>query len=273
MKKLYIYILLILPLVAFSQDGGVGVGTNGSVKSSAILDIGNTDNKGVLFPQVELLDDLSDLNYPIANPIDGMIIYNIGNAQFHGYYYWDANQWKLMGDSFNVVTDSVYRITTPITSFLSGKSIGSYQYLDSGWTEFSNNITGFSGTSAGVFTVPEGSYLVHVNANISVPLASSTAGVIPGLHLMKLRARLSDGVSTVFGRTTGDNGILRSGVRAYSTNFDFSFTANSTKTMLLSLTMDAGGTYSNGVGGTSPNDGSITISDITIHFQRIIATP
>ena len=262
-----------LPILIFSQNGGVGIGTNGTVNSSAILDIGNVDNKGVLFPQVELLDDLSDDTYPIDSPIDGMIVYNIGNAQFHGYYYWDANQWKLMGDSFNVVTDSVYRVTTATPSFLSGKAIGSYQDVNTNWAEFSNNITGLSGTSAGVFTVPEGSYLVHVNANISVPLASSTAGVIPGLHLMKLRAKLYDGSSTVYGMTTADNGILRSGVHAYSTNFDFSFTLDSAQTMLLALTMDTGGTYSNGVGGTTPNDGSITITDITIHFQRIISTP
>lgn len=274
MNKIYAYILFIFPLLVLAQNGGVGIGTNGIVDDSAILHVGNVDKKGVLFPQVELLDDLSNTNYPIENPVNGMIIYNIGKAQFHGYYYWDNNQWKLMGDSSNVVTDSVFRITTPITSFLASNPIGTYSDVNSNtWEQFSNNISGLSGTSNGVFTLPPGSYLIHINANISIPDLSTSAGIYNDLHLVKLSAKLYDGASNTFGSTRVDNGVLRSGVHQYSTNFDIEFTIDSLKTMQLALSMADGGSYSNGVGGAAPNNGNITINNISIHFQRVIATP
>lgn len=283
MKKVINYIVLLLPIIIYSQNGGVSIGTNGAAHPSAILEIGNQENKGVLFPKVELLDNLSDYTTPILNPVNGMVVYNIGNAQIHGYYFGDNNQWKLMGDSYNVVADAVCRMTTPLTSFLANKPIGTIVSYYNGaspstWSQFSNNISGFSSTVNGNFTVPAGSYLVHVNANISIPDLSPTNGIYNDLHLIKLKAALiSDVISpvipVVYGEETADNGVLRSTVHNYNTNFDFSFTLDSPKVMKIALVMDSGGTYSNGIGGIIANNGGITINNISIHFQRIIAMP
>lgn len=289
MRKIFFYIAILFPVLLFSQNGGVSIGTNGTVHSSAILEIGNLDNKGVLFPKIELLDNLSDTTSPIANPVNGMIVYNIGNAQIHGYYFWDHYQWKLMGDSYNVVTDAVWRSTTPISSFLTLENavntttvLGSYKSVDSNtWFELSNNIPGFVGETNGKFLVPMGSYLVHVNANITIPNLNSTGGIYNDVHLMKLRALLRSDTLTLpapttydlYGKITGDNGVMRATEKTYNTNFDFSFTLDSPKLMSLAMLIDSGGTYSNGVGGNAPNDGSFTINTISIHFQRIIAAP
>ena len=120
--------------------------------------------------------------------------------------------------------------------------------------------------------------MVHVNANISIPDLSPTNGIYNDLHLIKLKAALiSDVISpvipVVYGEETADNGVLRSTVHNYNTNFDFSFTLDSPKVMKIALVMDSGGTYSNGIGGIIANNGGITINNISIHFQRIIAMP
>lgn len=273
MKNLIKTIFLFIPLAFLAQNGGVNIGSGNTNHPSAILQVENTNNKGVLFPQVELLDKLSNTSEPIANPINGMVVYNIGNAQLHGYYFWDQDTWKLITDSNNAITDAVYRMTVP-TSYLGGKAINNFQDVNSNWAVFSNNVVGITGTPSGDFTLPAGNYLVNINANIDISILKNTSGVAGSdLHLIKLQAKLYNGASTIYGTVNGDNGTMKTTNHKYNTNFDFIFRLDNPATMRLALATENGGTYSNGVGGNAPNNGNITINNISIHFQRSTNKP
>jgi Chaperone of endosialidase len=105
--------ILLLSAIWFIQSGqsqNVGIGT-GSPNASAILHL-NSNNKGVLFPQVSI-DSLKDIT-SIGAPANGLIVYNttepgVRNDMQRGYYYYNtlANSWVKIADNFN---DNVWRI-------------------------------------------------------------------------------------------------------------------------------------------------------------------
>lgn len=90
--KTYIYIVCMM-LFGMYANAQVGINTN-TPNTSSVIDI-NSSNKGVLFPQYDLVV-LNSTSTPVANPADGLIIYNSGGASTFpkGYYVWIRNQWQ-----------------------------------------------------------------------------------------------------------------------------------------------------------------------------------
>jgi hypothetical protein len=70
-----------------SVKAQIGIGTN-FPSTSAELDIYST-SKGILAPRVSLSAYLSNPN-PVINPAVGIILFNIGTNQTHGFYYWSG---------------------------------------------------------------------------------------------------------------------------------------------------------------------------------------
>ncbi|HTB32022.1 MAG TPA: hypothetical protein VK808_08360, partial [Bacteroidia bacterium] len=95
---------------AFGQN--VGINTAGSLPSiNAILDLntGNSNNVGLIIPNVTLAASLTSFNPPMANgftPGDkGMIVYNSSAAnQPIGVYYWNGANWVSLGGAAATVT-------------------------------------------------------------------------------------------------------------------------------------------------------------------------
>lgn len=95
MKKIITYILVILPLLTFSQ---VGIGTT-TPDSSSLLDITDT-TKGFLVPRMTLLQ-----RNAIVAPATGLLIYQTNSSP--GFYYFNgtiwttftSSNWSLIGNS------------------------------------------------------------------------------------------------------------------------------------------------------------------------------
>ncbi len=65
-------------------------------------------NNGVLISQVTLTNNLASAS-PVNNPAAGLLIYNSGNNQPKGFYYWTGSAWQLLGNGTPLAA------TAPIT--------------------------------------------------------------------------------------------------------------------------------------------------------------
>jgi microcystin-dependent protein len=90
---------LLLVLVATFSYAQVAVNTDGSsADASAMLDVKSTD-KGVLVPRIQL-DDKSTAA-PVANPTEGLLVYNETGTEAKGYWYWSGTEWVQIQTSGN----------------------------------------------------------------------------------------------------------------------------------------------------------------------------
>ena len=71
----------------------IGIQTN-TPDASAVLDIVSTD-KGLLIPRVSLTTNLSNSS-PVTSPATGLLVFNSGNNQEHGFYYWTGSTWAML---------------------------------------------------------------------------------------------------------------------------------------------------------------------------------
>lgn len=80
-------------LSSIQTKAQVGINTS-TPNPSSVLDI-NSTNKGVLLPQYDL-SILNSTSTPVANPVDGLIIYNKGGLSTYlkGYYIWIRDRWE-----------------------------------------------------------------------------------------------------------------------------------------------------------------------------------
>ncbi|UKB84785.1 hypothetical protein LF887_03875 [Chryseobacterium sp. MEBOG06] len=161
--KTYMYIVCITAIL-FGASIKAQVGINTSTPNpSSVLDI-NSSNRGVLFPQFDLVV-LNSTSTPVANPADGLIIYNKGGASTYtkGYYVWIRNQWQR-----TILSGSEPQIMSLIIN--SGILIptGSTNNTLTSFTVTSNKITGASlGTDTSTITLPAGTYIVRYSVDSS----------------------------------------------------------------------------------------------------------
>ncbi|RFS16202.1 phage tail protein [Emticicia sp. C21] len=101
-------------------------------------------NNGVLIPQLTLTASLASAS-PVTNPAEGLLIYNVGNNQAKGFYYWAGDNWEYIGT-----------ITTPTAS--APISIAS------------NNIKLNSGTEAGQLLTWDGNNWINTSPKPAVSL-------------------------------------------------------------------------------------------------------
>ncbi|GAB3523778.1 hypothetical protein GCM10027442_50570 [Emticicia fontis] len=97
----------------------------------------NSTNNGVIVPQITLTASLASAS-PVTNPAVGLLIYNTGNNQAKGFYYWTGTAWQYLA------TTIPFSATTPIS--LS-----------------SNNIQLNAGTGAGQLLTWNGNNWVNTN--------------------------------------------------------------------------------------------------------------
>ena len=85
MKNYFYIVCLFTILLAIPVNAQVGINTS-TPSASSVLDI-TSSNKGGLFPQYDITV-LNSTATPIANPADGLMIYNKGGASTFpkGYY-------------------------------------------------------------------------------------------------------------------------------------------------------------------------------------------
>jgi hypothetical protein len=157
--KTSIYIVCMM-LFGIYTDAQIGINTN-TPNASSVLDI-NSSNKGVLFPQYDLVV-LNSTSTPVANPTDGLIIYNSGGASTFpkGYYVWVRNQWQSIIISGN---------EPQIMSLLINPGVlipaGSTNNTLNSFTVTSNKITGASlAADNSTITLPAGNYIIRYSVD------------------------------------------------------------------------------------------------------------
>ncbi len=268
MKKSYILLLLMIAQTIYAQ---VAIGKS-SVNSSAVLEVSQSTNKGVLLPRVDIVDILSNTS-PVNNPAEGLVVYNKGNSISPGVYIWKNNRWTQLSDTYNLVSYMMLQRTTDYP-ILGGLANGTYKnFNDAAFTVVSNDIGALYNTSSGVITLPGNSgYLVNVCLNIRTALESTTAGIggTP-VHLHQYLVKLVDPVSgNQYGKTISINAQSIASNKTHTLNMSFSFVTTSATPILLvpAIAHDAGGTYQSGSGGTAPNNGEIIITNAKFDIQR-----
>ncbi|MGU3373437.1 hypothetical protein [Chryseobacterium sp. M5A1_1a] len=162
MKTSIYTVCIFILLFCTNTYAQVGINTN-TPNTSSVLDI-NSSNKGVLFPQYDLIV-LNSTTSPISNPTDGLIIYNSGGASAFpkGYYIWIRNQWQrviLSGSepqNMSLIINSGILVPT-----------GSTNNTLTNFTVASNKITGASlGADTSTITLPAGTYIIRYSVDSS----------------------------------------------------------------------------------------------------------
>lgn len=160
-KRIYIFCITAFLLSMFTK-AQVGINTN-TPSASSSLHI-NASNKGVLFPQYDLTV-LNSTTTPVANPVDGLLIFNKGGVSIYpkGYYIWIKNQWQRI-----VLAGS----QPQAMSLLIGPSAlipaNSTNNTITGFTVAENKITGASlGADTSTITLPAGTYIVRYSVDTS----------------------------------------------------------------------------------------------------------
>lgn len=268
MKKSYILLFLSIAHLIYAQ---VAIGKN-TVNSSAVMEVSESTNKGVLLPRVDIVDILSNTS-PVNNPADGLLVYNKGNSMSPGLYLWKNNRWNQISDTYNLVSYMILQRTADYT-ILGASANGTFKnFNDAAFTVISNDIGASYNTGSGLITLPGNSgYLVNVCLNIRTALESTTLGIGgTAVHLHQYLVKLIDPVSgTQYGKTISLNAQSIASNKTHTLNLSFSFVTTSATpiTLLPSIAHDAGGTYQSGAGGTTPNNGEIIITNAKIDIQR-----
>lgn len=161
-----LYILLIYSLITgFSVKAQIGIGTS-FPSASAELDIYNT-TKGILAPRVSLSADLSSPN-PVINPAVGVILFNIGNNQTQGFYYWSGTSWKLLkSPSGNDISGSGASTDNAMARFdgVTGKII-----------QNSNALISDNGSVTGLNSISTNGLKITTNPATGLQLVSDASG-------------------------------------------------------------------------------------------------
>ncbi|REC48500.1 hypothetical protein DRF67_06635 [Chryseobacterium pennipullorum] len=138
----------------------VGINTN-TPHASSVLDI-NSSNKGVLFPQYDLTV-LNSTSTPVANPADGLMIYNKGGTSTYptGYYTWIRNQWQR-----TILAGSEPQSMTLIINPGILIPQGSTNNLTGNLSVASNKITGASlAANNATINLPAGKYIIRYSVD------------------------------------------------------------------------------------------------------------
>lgn len=166
-KNIYISFILVFLLINL-DDAQVGINTDFPDESS-VLDISSL-NKGALLPQYDLTV-LNSIITPVANPADGLIIYNKGGLSSYpkGYYIWIKDSWQrtiVGGTETQTLSLTIIKpnpFTGPDIIFIPANSTNNAL---SNLTVASNRITGASlGADRSTITLPAGTYIVRYSVD------------------------------------------------------------------------------------------------------------
>ncbi|MFT5600950.1 MAG: hypothetical protein ACI9N1_001187 [Flavobacteriales bacterium] len=113
-KKIILSTALLAVNIGITSQN-VGINTTGvNPHASAMLDV-NSNNKGLLIPNISLTGKTS--NGPIPSPATSLLVYNItiagsgANQVTPGYHYWDGSQWiRIFDDNVNASDHDWYEV-------------------------------------------------------------------------------------------------------------------------------------------------------------------
>ncbi|GAB3523786.1 phage tail protein [Emticicia fontis] len=83
----------------------------------------SSTNSGILVPQITLTASLVDPN-PVTEPAEGLLVYNIGNNQAKGFYYWTGDNWQYLAPFTTPAASAPISITANTIKLNSGTQAG-----------------------------------------------------------------------------------------------------------------------------------------------------
>lgn len=234
----------------------VGINT-ANPHPSSMLDISATD-KGFLPPRVSLLS-LENKTLPIAEPADGLIIYNKSGDLPAGYYIWNQGLWNLMS-SFNnsVINNLIVNNTGKIYLNNVSEDIitgGSFQFKSIPNTDYN--------ATTGEMMLPPGKYSLSISLSISSGETSTNAlGNIVKAHLHSYTAKVTNLSGTKqYGIDSICNSVSNTSAdKKHTADFSFSLDIAASENVVVRFRRNQNNaTYS----------GNITIQNTIIHIQKI----
>lgn len=159
---------LLVFLIFFFNIGlaQIGVQTD-NPDASSVLDIVSSD-KGLLIPRVSLTSNLSSPS-PVTSPAVGLLVYNSGSAQDHGFYFWTGSIWKMLKPQEASEVQGPSSSTDNAIARFDGTS-GNIIQNSSVILDDAGNITGVNNITTSGFTMPTG-------AGIDKVMISDASGV------------------------------------------------------------------------------------------------
>ena len=246
------------------------IGINAQVKigeiaddNSAALQVSDFSNKGVLIPRVEITD-ITNKQKPIANPADGMIVYNHGHVIAEGVYIWFNNKWNQLADTNNIVGFLLLQRTTDYPMSLPANTFVNLSNAD--LQIFHNDFGAIYDDATGIITLPgKSGYIINMCLNIRTTAETATSGVAStpvNAHNYQVKL-INPNTGTQYGETINFNAISSGSVstaKSHIVNVSFSFYTRGTTPLEIipSIAHGTNGTYT----------GDIIIENIKIDVQR-----
>jgi len=164
--SLKISIVIVLLMLSYNKSmAQIGVQTDTPDASSA-LDIVSSD-KGLLIPRVTLTTDLTSPN-PVASPATGLLVYNSGNNQEHGFYFWSGTAWKMLKPQ------DIGDVQGPTSS--TDNAIVRFDGTDGSNIQNSSVILDDAGNITGVNNITTAGFTMPTNAGTDKVLVSDASG-------------------------------------------------------------------------------------------------
>ncbi len=152
-KVIKIFAILISMIVCSDMSfAQIGVQTD-NPDASSVLDIVSSD-KGLLIPRVSLTSSLSSPS-PVTSPATGLLVYNSGSSQDHGFYFWTGSMWKMLKPDEIADVQGPSSSTDNAIARFDGTS-GNIIQNSSVILDDAANITGVNNITTAGFTMPTG---------------------------------------------------------------------------------------------------------------------
>lgn len=218
----------------------VGINTT-SVDASLALDIKSSD-KGVLLPKYDLID-INSSTSPIANPTNGLMIYNIGPTSTYpkGIYFWNGTRWDKLITNYE--SDAIFSLGIPGTT--NPTIVSSTKTSPTGWQINANTIE--DATSDGtIFSLPAGKYKVDVKLDARYNSSSSTGVLTAGgvkYNILSLKCGIIDSSANTFLTDTKyGTTLVAGGTSILGLSYSFWLDLPAAKTMKLHISYATGNT-------------------------------
>lgn len=256
-----IFIFIFISTFSIGAVAQTGIGKQ-TTNASAIVDVSNATNKAFLPPRVSLTNNLYDNVNPVNNPVEGLIVYNVGNLQLEGFYIWNKGVWSLMATKENSVSNAV--VAYAQGAKLNFLTDGAYLPVTGGQLVF-NSIPGVAYMpSTGIITFPAGNYNVQVTLNVIGSTETTSGGIgstaVTNIHFYTGKFGLA---LLNAGAVVEENAISNTSStvnpKRHSANFIFSFKTLTSISVPFNIAHVAGsGTYA----------GQLEIINGFVHIQK-----